>query len=437
MVTVIRELPWVGDGVSATEKNALQELLWTSSHQIDIAWDLLRMPWFVDGPVTLEISAMERLRWTTMTSADLGQKLSDKSWIHDGITADEVTVIQYLNWIARPNDDEMQEQTVEAAIKILDMPFLNSVESRDTLAMRSLENLEYASTADFLNIMSHAKLDDGITDQETKIVALLGGTYSKQPDAVDFLLRGVGVFVEERTIELPHTGETGLAIVRIRDQKTPAMDYLENSVRAIDEFMGVPFHTNYIILYFDDTTTYALGGNYFGTHMAMSLLYDVEHGQLWDRTPFVIAHEVAHYFWHSGNAEQAWLNEGYAEILASVAEHERTGAEIGTTNRPCAAAKTLSELESLEAKVKTNEFRCHYSLGEQLMLGLYDGLGPDTFREGARALYLMTLGDGPAAPCEGEKVGICHLRAAFRSVVSAEEAATAEEIISQWYGTAP
>ena len=118
------------------------------------------------------------------------------------------------------------------------MPFLESVESADALAMKSLQRLENNNTTDFLGIMSDPTISDGITDEEAKIVVLLGGTYTYRPESVDFLLRGTGVYLEERVIELPHSGETLLAIIRIRDQVTPSMDFLEHSVRTIDEFMA-------------------------------------------------------------------------------------------------------------------------------------------------------------------------------------------------------
>ena len=156
--------------------------------------------------------------------------------------------------------------------------------------------------------MSHPKLSDGITDEEAKIVALLYGTHKNRPESVDFLLRGTGVYLEERLINLPSSGEVLLTIIRIRDQITPSMDFLEHSVRTIDEFMGEPLPTNYIALLYDDAVLPGAGGTNFGTHMTMSLLYDVENGAWWDYTPHTVAHEVAHYYW--GGSNQDWIDEG-------------------------------------------------------------------------------------------------------------------------------
>ena len=112
-------------------------------------------------------------------------------------------------------EDEPHQEVVAAIIQILDMPFLDSVGGADAAAVRSLRRLEYNDTSAFLEIMNHPKLKDGITDEEAKIVALLGSTYKYRPESVSFLLRGKGVYLEERIIGLPHSGETLLAIIRI------------------------------------------------------------------------------------------------------------------------------------------------------------------------------------------------------------------------------
>ena len=443
LATAIKELPWVVDGVTDLEREALQQLLWIAWTEKNHAWNLLRTPWLEDGPDVNEIDAIERLNWTTQTFPELADKLWQASWMQDDITADEVTVMQNLDWIARAEDDAFQEQTIAAAIAILGMPFLNSVESVDALAVRSLEMLAWNNTGDFLEIMSHPKISDGISDEEAKIVALLGGTHRYRPKSVDFLLRGAGVFVEERVIELPHSGETLLAIIRIRDKVTPSMDFLEHSVRTIEEFMAEPLPTNYIALFFDDATVGGTsGGTNYGTHMTMLLLYDVENGRLWKRTPLVIAHEVAHYYWRGSSRD--WLDEGPADLIALISENARIERPIEVDNNPCASAKTIAELESLAvaletwaATVKANWFRCNYSLGEAFFLDLYNNLGEETFRQGFRNLYLKSLRDDATDDCEGTDLGICHLVAAFKADVSDEVAATVDEIVGRWYGPVP
>ncbi len=196
---------------------------------------------------------------------------------------------------ARAQDESLDDETTAAAIAILGMPFLESVEGADASAAESLRRLERDDTSRFLEIMSHPTLSDGIADDEAKIVALIRGTNTYRPESVDVLLGGAGVFLEEREIQLPLAGDVVLAVIRLRDQITPSMDYLEQSVRNIEEFMGVAMPTSYVAWYFDDAVSDTAGGTNFVTHITSRLHYDVENGWSCERTPFVISHEVAHF----------------------------------------------------------------------------------------------------------------------------------------------
>ena len=403
---------------------------------------LLEKPWVGDSSVTAdETIAIKRIRWTARSAPPLAERMLEKSWVQDTITQDEAAAIQSLYWITRTEDESFQPRTTEKAIELLAMPFLDGVAGADASALRSLQRLERNDTAVFLEIMSHPRLKDGITDDEAKVVALLGGTYSYRPESVDVLLRGTGVHLEERVIDLPLSGETLLAVIRIRDHVTPNMDYLEHSVRTIEEFMGEPLPTGYVALYFDDANVRSGGGagTNFGTHIAMSLDYDVENGRLWDYAPSTIAHEVAHYYWR-GNSRD-WADEGPAMFLESIAENARIGEPVRVRSNPCAAAETIGELEGLAVHRETwretvsqNWFRCNYSLGEQLFVDLYDTLGEDAFRPGFRSLWLKSQAEDYTDDCEGTDLTICHVESAFKAGASDAAAAKVDEVLDRWYG---
>ena len=392
LAEAIADLPWVADGIIGDEQRAAQEL-------IDLA------VWY-EGVFTALVT---------------------RPWISDGVSRDEFMTLQNLRWMARNSE--------VAAEQIVSQPFLETIASPDALAVMSLRLLARFYADDFQRIMSHPNLVDGISDEEAKVVALLYGTNAKRPETVPTLLSPERIHVEERAITLPLSGETLLSIIRIRDQRTDRMDLLEHSVRALEEFIAEPLPTNYIALLFDDATTYELGGNNFGTHMSMSLLFDIEGGPLEKYAGSTIAHEVAHYYF--GGANRDWLNEGAAELLASVSENARADEEVEASNYPCASADTLAELESLDAEVKTNEFRCNYSLGEALFLDLYQTLSESTFRQGIRNLYLKSRVDDGSDVCLGIRLNVCHLKSAFQDDVTEQTAAAVENIVTRhYYGTA-
>ena len=436
--------PWVGDGVTPAETDAIFGFRWMPRYADGLVEQVLVLPWTQDGITAAEGKTITYIYRNGRYSRELADRLMQKLWLQDGVTADEATVIQYLYWTLRVPDETQQPAAIEATVQILNMPFLEQVAGADAAALRSLERLGDAGVDVLLDVMSHPNLAEGITDDDAKIVALLGGTYSYRPESVDFLLRGTGVYLEERVIELPLSGEVLLTIIRIRDQVTPSMDFLEHSVRTTEKFMGMPLPTNYIALYFDDANVRPGGGQgtNYASHMAMSLDYDVENGWRWEYAPFVIAHEVAHYYWRHSSRD--WLDEGPAELLGSISEKARVDEPVEVTNNPCASAETIAELESIAEKletwtetVQTNWFQCNYSLGEQIFLDLYNSLGEETFRQGFRNLYLKSQAEDYSDDCEGTDLGICHLVAAFKAGVSEADGAKVDEAAERWYGPLP
>ena len=300
--------------------------------------------------------------------------------------------------------------------------------------MRSLDNIARRDADDFSKLMAHPKIKDGITNEETKIVAVLGGaTYSYAPGSTEVLMAETGVYVEERLIELPLTGETLLAVIRVEDKVTPSMDNLEHAVRTIEKFMGEPYPINYLaLLYYEMEPPNAF--NSF-THLLMLPRSDEVGPQ---RYAGVIAHEVAHWYWRSG---QTWISEGSADFLRIISEHERVGRPLEPVKSPCPYFDSISELEKANPRAtggqNTPQSRCYYSMGNRFFLDLYLTLGDETFRPAYRTLYLKTQQDDPTDNCEGTAPNICHVAAAFKDGASADVTRKVDEVIARWYGPLP
>ena len=392
-----------------------------------LAGSISDLPWVADDITESERAAAQALVNLAARYEGVFSILMLKPWILDGIDRDELTSLQNLYWMAQ--GDEV------AAEKVANQPFMDSVKPPDTLALVSLRQLAWRDPDELQRIIAHPNMSDGISDDEAKVVALLAGTSAIRPETVAALLSPNRIYVEERTVSLPLSGETLLAIIRIRDKRTDRMDLLEHSVRAIETFIAEPLPSNYIALLFDDATIYELGGTHFGTHIAMSLLYDVESGDLEETVGHVIAHEVAHYYF--GTPGRDWIHEGAADFLASVSENSRTGQPVAAINDPCTGASTIAKLESLDAKIGSNEFRCNYALGEALFLDLYDSLGNAAFRQGIRNLYLKSQDDDSTDVCLSIRLNVCHLKAAFQEDATAQTAAMVEDIVTRhYYGAA-
>ena len=420
----IKALSWVSNGVDDTEREAAEALIAMALWHRDVFYNLTSKRWVQSHITTHDAAAIDEIYSITNYAPALAIAMLEKSWVQDDITRDEAVVIDRLESTVRAEDEFLQEQVIRKVVEILDMPFLDTVESADALAVRALESYEDAGSAEFLELMNHPTLSDGIDDEEAKTVALLGGTNRYKPELVPVLLDGTSVFKEERIINLPQSGEVLLAIVRFHDHTGPNMDYLEHAVRHHEGFMGEPLPTNYVAWYFVDYTS---SGWHEGTYIASNPERDPALGEYW-RAPRHAAHEIGHYYWTDS---QAWIDEGAADMLVILSENARTSRPLVHNREQCTLFNTISEIADVEKGI--DAYDCSYRLGQRLFLDLYHVLGEAAFRQAFRSLYLKRLRDDPTDDCEGTELGICHVESTFKSGVSDEVVAKVDKVIGHWY----
>ncbi len=414
-------LGWVQDGIDDIEARAID---WINNIRgVEVASAVVALGWVRDGiDDGLEVGTIEELSYIANDDTGLGLSVVSLDWVRDGIEELEAKAIEELSHIAH--------EDAEAASRIVTMPFVETIEPPDVSAMDSLSRLAAFEPKIFKAVMSHATLRDGISDDLAPIVATLRGVAKTNPRLIDVLLHPAKVTVERRTVTLPLAGDVVLAIIRTAAGAARSMDLLEHAVREVERSMGLPLPTSYVGLLYENAVSGSSAGTNFGTHVAILPEYDVDDGSR--EAEFAgshIAHEVAHYYWR-GNAD--WVDEGAADLMALIVEGMRTGRPVEVTNRPCAYAATIAELEGLGISKGDLEFRCNYSLGERLFVDLYRTLGEERFLQSFHALYLASaMEDDDDDP--GTSVGIDHVRQAFRSDDGAERA-----VIARWYdGTVP
>ncbi len=432
----LKALPWIADGIVDSERDAAQMLIDAARNYPDTFSTLLQKTWVLDHDMTAaETRAIHGIRWSAKYAPALAAQMLEKPWTEDDITRDEASALYYLYRTTHTEDESLREEVIQQAINILAMPFLDSVESPDALAVWDLSKIARTNSSDFLDVMASDKVSDGITNQEAKVVTVLSSAHKFKPESLPVLLDGLdgtnGVYLEERTIELTHSGEVLLVVLRLRDQITLSMDYLESAVRNVEEFMGEPLPTNYVALYFDDATP-AGGGYHADTHITSLLNHDDVNHPYWQDTPKHIAHEVGHYYW-KGNSNRWWLSEGAADLVSFISENVRVERPLEPDRGPCPYFETISQLESADYALGSPENSCNYSLGQRLFLDLYHTLGDTDFRRGFRNLYLSAERGRPADGCEDDRQSICHLEVAFKANASDDVAAKVDGVIDRWY----
>ena len=461
----IADFDWLNDGITEDGRWALTYLRAITIEHPSLAETLLGLPWLHDDLTEHERWMVREFRKLARRDPQLAQHVADmrlmegpihkwlreavrtlsklhdldpgslstvveRPWFRDGLDGEEARLVDDLGYIAVKSETE--------ALSIIGMPFMNTFEPADALAVKALNRLvnwdEDEGTEHFQRVMGHPAISDGITDEEAKIVATLWGVSQHAPDLLDTLLDPAQVTLEERSVDLPLAGEVQITIIRTRPGAERTMDLLERAVRNIEEFMGVAFPTGHAIYLFEDAIRgSALGAN-FKTHITSRPKVD-EDTYAADSALNHIVHETSHYYWRGVSD---WIDEGAATFIEPFASKAATGLPVAVDRRPCAYTSNIAELESLEPELGSPGFSCNYSLGERLFHDLYRSLDETAFRQGFRNLYLLSLADDLEDECEGVKLDICHVEAAFKENATVETAAIVDQMIARWYhGTEP
>ena len=445
--------PWLADSVTRDERNAvyfLQEIL---RKEPAMAETLLGSSWFTDG-VTMTDS---NILWGLSGLYGIGRSslsaLTTKPWFKDGLSHEEFMLVGELGGIAYRSETD--------ALAIISMPFLETFDPADAMAARSLRRLTWcddgqspfsrecsdSETGDqrvskvFRRVMTHPTISDGISDEEAKIVATLHSASFFATDIFDQILDPNTVTLEERTVNLPYTGETPFTIIRIRPGAERTMDLLERAVRTVEGFATIPFPISHVIFLAEDTSR---------NHVYIDLsAMSGEHE--WfdtDERPeidplHVLAHEASHYYWFV-EWSRHWVEDGLGAFFQSLVRRQaKVGPGVPVVPiwpphvPPCPYMSSIAERDrELDMPGVRIISDCSDSLGERLFQDLWRSLGDSVFRQGLANLHLMARSGAPVGECKFkkyDKAGICQVIAAFKSAAPAEAAATVDKVTSRWY----
>ncbi len=416
-------LSWLVNGVTQTEAAIVSDLGYIADDDVALSKRLVALRWLADGLNELEGIAIERLGRIASEDTELANAIASKPWMADILSNDAARSVSSLYYI---NDED-----TALAKSIVHMPFLDTLEPTDAAVLEALSWLAYTEILALREVLEHPTLKNGITDEWAPVVAMMDSVNEAAPAFLRPLLDPEQTTVQRRSITLPTTGATDLAIIRTSPGVPRSMDLLEHSVASVEKFMNTALPSNYIGMLFGAAVLgYSHGTNY-GNYFVMLPEYDADDGS--DAAGYaghLMAHEVAHFYWRDN---PNWLDEGLAELLAAISENERTGAEVTIDYTYCPAGDNIALLERLDAAGVIYDYRCNYALGGQFFLELYNTVGDAAFRKGLRNLYLMSLVEDYADEFDGSPVGIRQIQDAFQPDIAA-----VAPVIDKWYhGTAP
>ncbi len=372
----IQELPWVKDGLSERESETIDELLYIGVGDIANLKTVLGL-----------------------------------AWVQDEISATEYDALYWLEGV--------NQEDAKAAASIITMPFLESLEPTDVLAIRGMRNLAYDGLLSIL--MGHPAIQDGISDSQTTLVA--AASTMQNPREIGLMLNPGYADIETLSSGTALTPNLKISIVRTGTQPQPSTaQHVRNAVEFAETTMQQPLPVSHVIAVLNDN---AVIGGFAGTNHGNAFSYkpEYEDGETaYDRYAFQagIVHEVAHYFW---NGNEDWIDEGLANTFEYIhgTEQNMSPGLLKTGRQDC-EARDLEMLSGLNPGKADSQFICNYYLGQLLFQNLYENMGLELFRNKLREFYQLSL----TLQEEWETPGIDEVRQVF--------ADQGDTILKHWSG---
>ena len=341
----LQQLPWVRDGLSDDERGTIDELLFIGATDIANLKFVLRLP-----------------------------------WVQDAISKTEHEAIYWLQALGAGD--------AEFVAEVIAMPFLVSVETSDVLAIRGLHKL--ASNGLLRTLAPHPTVLDGITDDETTLIAATG-TFREAED-VRRLLEPEYASIETVSSSTKMTPSLRISIVRTGTQFKPGTAFaVRDAVEFVEQSMRLPLPVDHVIVVLDEE---AVVESFAGTNYGFAVSYVPKYEHSWStpewyRLQVGLVHEVAHYYW-GGNKD--WIDEGMADIIEYQygAQNGLSRGQLKNRRGDC-EAHDLAMLSEWNPPKSDQQFRCNYFLGWMLFQAMLESMGTGAFSTKMGELYQLSL----------------------------------------------
>ena len=324
-------------------------------------------------------------------------------WFSDGITEDERQTLDALRRIASIDRDLASQ--LAASVN-------NQSRDLDSNTLDALSHIAARGDGALGRLTSQSWFADGLNDEESALVVVLGGLISNSPNLYDELLQNH--FIQTRTVSLNLARDVNIYVI----QNSPFPSYedlprlIKESALIIEDFMGVPFPTTDIILHVVVGSIYELthkGGVYLRSHMRI-----VRYG---GDASWALPHETAHYYTHGA---PGWFVEGMATFLDAYVGHRsgvpnhfsqrRAGSSAGirsTCRYDDEPIENIRHYNYIVERIQIGDWRrvseddhfwgCRYPMGENLLFAVYDAIGEGAMSAAVRELYLQSRDSGQPA----------------------------------------
>ena len=265
-----------------------QNLAWLAQNHPSLYRQIADLPWVEDGLSQLERDTIDQLLYIGVSDIPSLRTTLGLPWVQDAISEVEYDAIDWLS--------NLGVRDIPNLAAVIAMPFLHTPDSTDVLALRSIHS---SAREDALTpLMDHPLFLDGITDDETTLVAAVGTLY-RDTDEISRMLDPGHASIEAVT------SATGLqlSIIRSGSQSQPwTADALGSAADYAEQVMLLDLSVDHVILVLNDK---AVGSTAAGTNYGFAISFLPKYEQMQDTVEGRafqkgLVHEVAHYYW-TGN----------------------------------------------------------------------------------------------------------------------------------------
>ena len=342
------------------------------------------------APHLVDDHATQNTRWLASSYPDLSRQGAALPWVVDGLSDLERQAIDDLLYLGVRN--------IKYLRALLGMPFLQSLETGDVLAIKAMTSLTWHDL--LTTLLHHPAVRSGIDDAQTVRIAA-AGTYYQYPTSLEKALDPHGASVESWSGPTGLTPNLQVSIVRIAQGKPGTIEAVQEAVDFVEQVMQLPLPTDHVVLVLDDeAVTKDYGGSNYGFAISYKPEYErPENPWAWRQLQQGLVHEIAHYYWRGNDA---WIDEGLANIHGYLygVEAGLSPGQLRPGRRGC-EADDLKMLTAWGTDSSNSQYLCNYYLGELLFRELMDALGVEAFTAKMRELYMKSVAEQEAGRAPG------------------------------------
>ena len=335
-------------------------------------FDIDSLPWVADGVTDSERQAMDQIRAFARIDPSMSQRVAGSPWLSDGVTEDELRMLADLRYFSRVHP--------ETAVLVTTVP-----DQTGRLIGAVLKQIRFYDSGLVGQIQEQPWFQDGLTEDEAALIVVLRSAYETDDVFQDLLESG---HVRSETISLPLAGEVDLfAVGRSERGLEAALERIAFAVESMEGFMGTPWPRADVIALLEfksDLGSPTSAGLNYGTHIVVK-----------NTSKNLTYHELAHFYFGIGAYVPFWLSEGAADFLMlytlRLTGHETSDIDtIYIVDQMsiavnCAPHGSTSIQEWIETGA--GDPYCPYWLGRQFLRGMYRTLGHEVVSSALRELY--------------------------------------------------